>query len=256
MTEDRLVAATRALRAARSGGSDTADATEARVIALAQERRRPKRLHWLLPIAAVLAVSTSWAASRPDVRAAATSAWHRFVEQPPKRSASSARQQTTPSPARNVDAQVIASSSATAPFVILPTPSIEPLRAPVTVAPAPSRAISTPAAPALSDRVASPPAKTTAESGPTPLELYQQAHQLHFRSRDFAAALPAWDRYLAASSTGALALEARYNRAICLVQLGRQDEARAALLPFARGDYGGYRQSEAQRLIDVGLLTP
>jgi hypothetical protein len=34
------------------------------------------------------------------------------------------------------------------------------------------------------------------------------------------------------------------------VQLGRRDEARAALLPFARGDYGGYRKVEAQALLD------
>jgi hypothetical protein len=68
--------------------------------------------------------------------------------------------------------------------------------------------------------------------------------------------LPAWDRYLAENAAGALGLEARYNRAICLAQLGRRDEAKAALLPFARGDYGGYRQAEAQRLIDSSTVAP
>ena len=67
--------------------------------------------------------------------------------------------------------------------------------------------------------------------------------------RDFAAALVAWDRYLA-SDGGPLATEARYNRAIALAHLGRTDEATQALRPFADGDYGGYRQHEARALID------
>jgi hypothetical protein len=82
--------------------------------------------------------------------------------------------------------------------------------------------------------------------------LYRAAHELHFHGSDVAAALAAWDAYLAASPHGAFALEARYNRALCLVKLGRLDEARTALAPFAAGDVApaNYRRDEAARLIE------
>jgi hypothetical protein len=79
--------------------------------------------------------------------------------------------------------------------------------------------------------------------------LYRQAHELHFVHRDFAAALAAWDRYLAADPRP-LALEGRWNRAIALVHLERREEAIAALQPFADAAAGSYRQHEARALID------
>jgi hypothetical protein len=82
--------------------------------------------------------------------------------------------------------------------------------------------------------------------------LYDEAHTLHFVARDPARALAAWDRYLAAApvdTRAALALEARYNRAICLVRLRRTEEARTALEPFANGTYGAYRSEEARALL-------
>ena len=80
--------------------------------------------------------------------------------------------------------------------------------------------------------------------------LYAAAHRAHFVDRDPAAALIAWDAYLAAAPEGTLAPEARYNRGVTLVRLGRYDDARRALAPFA-ADTGGYRAREAKRLIDV-----
>jgi hypothetical protein len=82
--------------------------------------------------------------------------------------------------------------------------------------------------------------------------LYRAAHELHFHGDDVPAALAAWDAYLAASPHGAFAIEARYNRALCLVKLGRLDEARTALAPFAAGEVApaGYRRDEAARLIE------
>jgi hypothetical protein len=100
------------------------------------------------------------------------------------------------------------------------------------------------------------PSAVAGPARPAALALYREAHELHFRAHDFAAALPAWERYLAENAAGSLALEARYNRAICLAQLGRSDEARSALLPFARGEYGGYRQGEAQRLMESTPVAP
>jgi len=81
---------------------------------------------------------------------------------------------------------------------------------------------------------------------------YRRAHELHFHGRDPSAALAAWDDYLRADPAGRFAAEARFNRAIDLVKLGRYDDARAALAPFARGEIApaGYRRDQAQALID------
>ncbi|HTQ07597.1 MAG TPA: hypothetical protein VMI54_27260, partial [Polyangiaceae bacterium] len=87
-----------------------------------------------------------------------------------------------------------------------------------------------------------------AAADPT-FELYRAAHQAHFVDRDDSRALDAWDAYLKAAPHGALVPEARYNRALCLVRLHRNDEARIALKPFAEGRYGTYRREDAQRLI-------
>jgi hypothetical protein len=81
--------------------------------------------------------------------------------------------------------------------------------------------------------------------------LYREAHDAHFVRRDAEAALASWDRYIAAAgANGRMTLEARYNRAIALVRLGRNEEAKAGLEPFARGDFGGYRRDDAARLLE------
>jgi hypothetical protein len=48
---------------------------------------------------------------------------------------------------------------------------------------------------------------------------------------------------------GTFAPEARFNRALCLVRLGRADEAERALRPFSDGRFGGYRRADADRLL-------
>src|SRR5262249_28289735 len=70
--------------------------------------------------------------------------------------------------------------------------------------------------------------------------------------RDPAAALAAWDAYLAAEPAGRFAIEAKFNRALTLVRLGRYHEAEAALAPFARGEVSpaGYRRDEATLLVE------
>jgi len=95
--------------------------------------------------------------------------------------------------------------------------------------------------------------RSSAERAVSPREqaLYETAHQAHFAAHAPAAALPAWDAYLAQFPNGRFSLEARYNRAICLVRLGRHEEARAALQPFANGEAGGYRQHDASALLDA-----
>jgi TolA-binding protein len=80
-------------------------------------------------------------------------------------------------------------------------------------------------------------------------ERYRTAHNAHFVQKDPTAALQAWSEYLAQTPSGRLAVEARYNRALCLLRLGRNQEAIAALQPFTDGTYGAYRQRDAQRLL-------
>jgi hypothetical protein len=124
-----------------------------------------------------------------------------------------------------------------------------PKRRPLPSRPVAPRAPVVPTAPATpAEPVATAPVAPPADA---PVEvLYRHAHELHFRGGDLAATLAAWDAYLAAEPDGELVVEARYNRALVLVRLKRYAEARAALLPFARGDVAsGYRQAEAEQLI-------
>ena len=86
------------------------------------------------------------------------------------------------------------------------------------------------------------------------LSLYETAHQAHFVEKNYDKAFTAWDNYLTNVRNGRFAVEARYNRAICLLRLGHFAEARKALEPFAAGRYGNYRKSEANLLIE-GLST-
>jgi hypothetical protein len=79
--------------------------------------------------------------------------------------------------------------------------------------------------------------------------LYAAAHRAHFVEGDANAALSAWDAYLRAHPDGRLSVEARYNRALCLVRLRRNQEARTVLVPFRDGRFGAYRQREAAALI-------
>ena len=81
--------------------------------------------------------------------------------------------------------------------------------------------------------------------------LYTEAHRLHFVIRDYSAALHAWERYLRLAGDAPLAVEARYNRALCLVRIGDHSAARAALTAIARGEEGAYRQREARALLRV-----
>jgi len=102
-----------------------------------------------------------------------------------------------------------------------------------------------PGAPAL--------ALATEPAAPPPGDaLYRHAHELHFRGTDTTAAISAWDAYLRATPDGELALEARYNRTLLLIRVGRYREAHAALLPFAHGEVStsGYRQDESAKLVD------
>lgn len=126
---------------------------------------------------------------------------------------------------------------------------LEPEPKPAAGAPAPEPAAGPNEPPAL----AAPPEPPAAAPAPSPpdetLVLFRSAQALQFRDKAYAKALAGWEAYLRAAPGGALAPEARWNRAVCLLRLGRKPEARIALEPFAQGMEGGYRQAEAARLI-------
>jgi hypothetical protein len=180
---------------------------------------------WLLPIAAVLAGTTALASS------GGRAAWQSVaaaigIGEPP---APAATATVTRAPLGRAPAPL----TTPPPAPVDSEPEAESVTGP---RPSAQRALALAAS-------AEPPA-----SDPT-LPLYREAHRRHFAEGNPAAALGAWDRYLAAAPSGRFAVEARYNRAICLVRLGRRDEALRALEPFASGAYGAYRQSSARSLV-------
>jgi hypothetical protein len=99
------------------------------------------------------------------------------------------------------------------------------------------------------------PEAATASSKPKPpapepaeLALFRRAQSLHLAHDPRAIA--AWDAFLRAAPSSALAPEARYNRALGLVRAHKYADARRALQPFAAGAYGSYRKQEAQQLLE------
>ncbi len=176
----------------------------------------------LLPLAAVLMLSTAWAA--------VTGRLARVLSAP-----------------QHVAAPAASSTS------IHPSPRL-PAAASIAAAPS-SMASDTPAIsggppPILSASPTAAQAKAGA-SATAEEDLYASAHRAHFVRHDPGAALRRWDAYLAAYPQGRFALEARYNRALTLVRVGRGEEARLALAPFAEGREGGYRQREARELLNA-----
>lgn len=272
MTDDLLERASAALREETADPSEGARFTRARVLASLQQSqvRRRSRLAVLLPLAACFAAASAFGMVDGRVPAFVRSVSHSLgfghapAEQaptPPQRKA----------PAR--PAAAVAPPAAAAPVEVpldappeRAQPAAAPPPEPEVRAPAP-RPASTPRSATLAAGAAvkaEPPSKAVASaetqpSATAPLsdvsdrahELYRVAHHAHFVDHDFVSALRAWDAYLEAAPSGRFVLEARYNRALCLVRVGRTSEARAALAPFASGQFAGYRQAEASALIDA-----
>ncbi len=253
MTDDLLARAARALREETAGDDASARFTRSRIMASVHDERVKRRTRWafLIPIAATFIAASAFGAATGKTRAVMlviTRALgiHRENALPLR-----------PAP-RRPTARAVEASAAVAPPPAVPPPSAGTeviLPPPEPPAPEPSPARKAPA-PGLAGNstfsAAAPPhalpAAGDAAADPT-FELYRTAHHVHFVEHDDARALGAWDAYLKAAPRGALAPEARYNRALCLVRLHRNDEARAALKPFAEGGYGTYRREDAQRLL-------
>lgn len=227
MNDDLLSRAAGALREA--AGHDARDETLARVLRDVRrgERRRRFTGMALVPFAIVLTTVGAWAATTDRLTAVARKLWPRPeavtpVVARPHRGAAVPPPEIVP----------IAPRAPEAPVAAVPQPRRQPslpLRSRPTVAPAPLLSAD---------------------------ELYRRAHEAHFGRGDYAAALTLWDQYLATSPLPRLVIEARYDRAIALLHLGRRDEAARVLRPFADGDYGAYRAAEARALLRATGVTP
>jgi len=235
MTDDLLSRATRALRDETADDDTSGRFTRARIMASAHDRRvwKRTRVAFLIPIAATFVAASAVGATGGPGRAldAVARVFGLHVDPPPAPAESPARR---------------SGASRSAPPAKAP-----PVEAPVLPPPPPE------VAPPVSEV---PPASAGNTGGRTAggggagatdptFDLYRVAHRAHFVDHDSGRALAAWDAYLKAAPRGAFALEARYNRALCLVRLDRRGEARAALTPFAEGRHGGYRKDDAAKLI-------
>jgi hypothetical protein len=252
MMRDKLVEAAAALRETTEHGAPHAAETRARVMAglRARQARRRAMLPFAVPLAAALVGSFAWAAVEGKLPVSITA---RETAAPPTQMGDTAKPPVHGSDVAPVEAPGSSSSALEAAVPTLPesgssAPPPATARAPAAVATAARgpRAMAVAASPPMP-----PPPSENGE-----VTLYTRAHRLHFVDKNPGAALTAWDAYLRAFPRGRLALESRYNRALCLVRLNRRDEAAAALAGFAKGAYGGYRQAEARALLNAMGNSP
>jgi hypothetical protein len=246
MSDDILDRATRALRestepdrGAPSGPSAAERQTRSRVMASLHQGtvRRRTRAAFLLPIAATLATVSAWGGASGK----ATEIWDTVkhtlgIEKSsePSGAAPARLERSSAGLRRTAEAAAKARAEAEPAALGAPAPSALSER------PAPV------AQPAASIAVVRP------NAAPDPAhELYRSAHRAHFTEHDPSRALGLWEAYLREAPRGRFAVEARYNRALCLVRLSRHAEARAALEPFARAAVGSYRQHEASELLEA-----
>jgi hypothetical protein len=253
MSDDILKLATRAMRETtepeRSSAGETSAAerrTRSRVMASLHQGtvRRRTRLAFLLPIAATLATVSAWGAASGK----APELWDTVTRTLGIESSSEPSSQTPPARLERSSAELRRSAEAAAQ----PRSAAAPATQVAAQTPAPA------ATPEPAPSIQAPPAASSAalavrpKAAPDPShELYRRAHQAHFTEHDPARALALWESYLREAPRGRFAVEARYNRALCLVRLGRHAEARTALEPFAKGAVGSYRQHDAEQLLEA-----
>jgi hypothetical protein len=224
------------------GASDEASHrfTRARVMASLHQHTVKRRtyLAFVLPIAATFIATSAWGVSSGRARV--------WIEEIRTVFGISKGEEAAPAPKPATPKRVARATEPTPPSELREAPPVPPPVEEPEKSPSGDFATSqvTPLAPPSA--FAAPDAGLDAE-----LELYRTAHRAHFIEQNSRAALAAWDAYLAKAPRGKFALEARYNRALCLVRLDRKADARAALEPFARGAFGAYRKREATELLDA-----
>lgn len=248
---DRLRRMARALRESTTGAHGAPDDSRALILKACERRRKHTRLliRVFSPLAAIFLLSSAWAASTPAgrivLRALIERAFQAETSAGPAAGARPTPVALPSAPAMPMPEAERRELAGAPEYQEVPVPpatsSLGGHRSPAPDQKSPSR---------LRSRVAAAPSSAPPTEDPDN-RLYEVAHQVHFHEDDAARALAAWDAYLAAMPNGRFSVEARYNRALCLVRLGRMREAREALLPFARGSFGSYRNTEARRILSL-----
>lgn len=251
MTDDDLLSsATAALRETSVEGDGAATRLRVRRSLEADHRGRRQLVSFATATSILLAGGMSWAFATGRV----AQVWHAIVDPAPVREVSEVREEPVPVPGPVPQEQrAVPEVPDLGPIEETPAPAPAPTPTP---APAPPRTTVPAPTPAPAPR-ATAPARLATVSPPPVEALYRKAHELHFRGTDHAAAIAAWDAYLAAEPNGRFVAEARYNRALLLIRVGRYAEARAALEPYARGEIAnGYRRAEAAQLVERLPTSP
>lgn len=229
-------------RSARPAAPDSA-ATRARLLrsVAAAERRRSLGRWGTLAVLFLASNATTWAWTSGRVERA-VDAWTAPVE--------------VGAPASAATVPVIE------PAVVVPVvdepAAVEPVVTGAAVGPRVTR--SRPVEPAAPDTRSGGAGEDGIADGPADAEAavidiadrlaFEGAHHAHFRGGDDDAALRAWEDYLARFPSGRFVPEAMFNRAICLVRLGRDEEARTVLERIATGAYGATRRDDARTLLE------
>jgi hypothetical protein len=291
MADDFLRQAAAALREEHDGKHPNPQATRQRILAAAAKRESARRRTVILamPLAATFVLFAAWAGATGRISSIVQAVESTFsgASQEDRTEKSrvaagggpgekagttggatpSAPAETPEAPApeasANLEPPTPPSPAETAP-VVEPAPKAAPSGgAPRTTAsahadkgqrhdePIAAQAPTRDGIPAFPSSGSTDPAVPSAIANEPGAALYMTAHQVHFVEKDPARAVQAWDAYLQAAPNGRFAPEARYNRAIMLVRLGRREDAIRELRPFADGTYGSYRQADARALINA-----
>jgi hypothetical protein len=279
VSDDALFRFIGAYRAENPGTALDSGAVRRRMLARlgARQRRKLVVLRFALPVAAAFLGSMALAATRGSVpRFEDVREWFGVPLAPPVEAAAAERR-AAPSPRAEAEAPLHAAPSARSepplavrepPVERNPAPVVETrprrieTRAPVRLetrrelAPSDARHVLLPreARRPPAPKTQAPPvgeadiieARRRALSAD--LADYQRAHSLHFHGSDPAVALNAWDTYLTTHPSGTFAPEARFNRAVCLLRLGRRTEAKGVLVPIA-GSAFGYGRERARAIL-------
>jgi hypothetical protein len=249
MTErDLLGRASRELRAEHDGRFAGSGFTRGQIMKRLHAKRRRRLLGWLgfTPLAALVAGSAwaqathSWPEVWQGMRDGVWAAWRVTASVADPTEALPPRKpiKTTPAPAVSL------------PAVSLPeVPAAAPAATDASDAGAHSSAD---AAPATNTARRARSAKGAPQPSRDPeFAEFRRAHNTHFGGSASPGAAAAYERYLSRYPDGRFVPEARYNLALLHLKAGQHSRAQTLLQGFASGAYGGYRQAEAQALLDA-----
>jgi hypothetical protein len=242
---DRLLEAVSALRQSATGEELAIGRyTRSRVLSAVrlQKRRRVLNIAFGIPLAAIVVGSGAWAA-----------AGQTFPQLVQRVSVAFGLRERTPASAPiSLPSAATRKSAASTPS--LPdAPALAPQLPAQVATPELPREVTEAAKPSASPGASAKPAATMPRDSrltEQELRLYESAHRAHFVDKNAKAALVAWSEYLRQMPRGRFGVEAHYNRALCLVRLGRSAQARQELQQFADGAFGDYRKAEAAALLE------